>query len=111
MSIQQFIQLMPEISNYDDLGIKSFMVFVILCLSGVVWHLYNRVNDLSDKITQLQDAYRGETIGTYEKTLSTLPAFEKSILENQSEMKDSLKEFIRDQNKEMISDLKEIIKK
>ena len=35
-----FLQIMPEIKNYEDIGLKSFLVFLVLVLLLAIRYLY-----------------------------------------------------------------------
>lgn len=49
--IINILQELPTIQNYEDLGLKSFLIFVILILGAVIWKLYNK-KELREKELQ-----------------------------------------------------------
>jgi predicted negative regulator of RcsB-dependent stress response len=57
--IKLLIQQLPGIKNYEDLGLKSFLIFVILVLGFVIGYLY-RHKEKSEKDLQarIDDIYK-----------------------------------------------------
>jgi F0F1-type ATP synthase membrane subunit b/b' len=54
-----FLQQLPEISNYEELGLKSFLIFVILILGFVVGYLYkNKEKTEKDLQSKIDDIYK-----------------------------------------------------
>jgi len=59
-----FIQSLPKIDNYEDLGLKSFLIFIILILGFAVWKLYNinesKQKDLRNKIDEIYKEHKDD---------------------------------------------------
>ena len=57
--ILQILTELPKIANYEDLGLKSFLIFVILVLGFVIGYLY-RHKEKSEKDLQakIDDIYK-----------------------------------------------------
>lgn len=54
-----FIQSLPEIKNYEDIGLKSFLIFIILILGFVVGYLYrNKEKAEKDLQGKIDDIYK-----------------------------------------------------
>jgi hypothetical protein len=59
-----YLQVLPEIKNYEEIGLKSFLIFVILILGLVVWKLYankeTSERDLQDKIDEIYKEHKDD---------------------------------------------------
>jgi len=59
-----YLQSLPEIKNYEEIGLKSFLIFVILILGWVVWKLYNKKEssdkDLQEKIDEIYKEHKDD---------------------------------------------------
>ena len=92
-----FLQL-PEIKNYEGIGFKSFLIFIVICLCLAIGYLWRRINNLSDKITEIQDKHRSEILTLAEKSISVLASIESLIVKNISDITDKVAELIRTQH-------------
>lgn len=74
----------------EKLQSLALLLTAVGALSGVIIHLYNRVNKLNDKITDLQEQFRNEIVGLHEKTIAMLPSHEKNIIDSHSNLLDKV---------------------
>lgn len=62
--IKLLIQQLPEIKNYEDLGLKSFLIFVILVLGFVIGYLYRHKEksekDLQSRIDEIYKEHKDD---------------------------------------------------
>ena len=84
----------------QDTQIIALMVTAVSSLSGVIVHLYLRVNKLNDRIVNLQESFRTEIVGIHEKTLALLPNIEKAVLEHQSDSTEKVIKKVEDEHTE-----------
>lgn len=62
--ILQILTELPRITNYEDLGLKSFLIFIILILGLVIRYLYTNKEksekDLQDKIDAIYKEHKDD---------------------------------------------------
>lgn len=62
--ILQILTELPKITNYEEIGLKSFLIFVILVLGFVVGYLYRNKEkserDLQNRIDEIYKEHKDD---------------------------------------------------
>lgn len=58
----QFLQTLPKIENYEDIGLKSFLIFIILVCFFVIHQLWKDkkhiISQHTDRVDKVQDDHK-----------------------------------------------------
>ena len=80
-----FLQALPDVQNYEDIGLKSFLIFVILCLGFAVKFLYTSKEKASNEHKEDLKYFDSEKAKTVNELTQTINKIAISIEQNKND--------------------------